>query len=181
MDTPANLKQRITAFAYDFMLLFIYLALLAAVFLLLSLGPLKSQIAWLTSTPPKMNLLAFFTTVLPFTLYFSLQESSSAGATWGKRKAGVQVANLQGKRLSFNRALLRSIMKFLPWQIAHTCIFSLPYDRTAPWWLIAGLILVQIWVVFYLLVLWLNRTHRTPYDWIAGSMVILKIKNLSRS
>ncbi len=172
MHTPASLRQRIIGFAYDFLILAGYLVILAAIFLPLTFGPLHAQMTALVSTPLRWNLLAFCTTVLPFTLYFSLQESSLAQATWGKSKAKIHVVTLKGERVKFWRALLRSAVKFLPWQVAHTCIFFIPYHLPQPGWVMAGLVLAQMWVVIYFLVLWLNKTHRTPYDWIAGTKVI---------
>ena len=172
MQKPASLRQLIIGFAFDFLILSGYLVILAAIFLPLTFGPMRSQMTALASTPLRLNLLAFCTTILPFTLYFSLQESSPAQATWGKSKAGIRVATLKGERVKFWRTLLRSVAKFLPWQIAHTCIFFIPNNLPQPGWVMAGLVLAQVWVVIYLLVLWLNKTHRTPYDWIARTEVI---------
>ena len=49
------------------------------------------------ASPVVMDAIAFLTLILPVILYFTLQESSPRQATWGKRKAGIRVASLQGK------------------------------------------------------------------------------------
>jgi uncharacterized RDD family membrane protein YckC len=46
-------------------------------------------------------------------LYFSLQESSEAQATLGKRALGVKVTDMNGQRISFPRALGRYFAKIL--------------------------------------------------------------------
>jgi uncharacterized RDD family membrane protein YckC len=46
-------------------------------------------------------------------LYYPLQESSKAQATWGKRALGIMVTGLQGERISFWQALGRSLAKFI--------------------------------------------------------------------
>jgi hypothetical protein len=98
-------------------------------------------------------------------------------ATWGKRKAGIRVASLAGARLTLMRALVRSALKFLPWQIAHTSIYQIggwPFAPKEPSPIvIAGFVLVYVLVGSYLLSAWLSKRHRTPYDWAAGSVVIV--------
>jgi uncharacterized RDD family membrane protein YckC/tetratricopeptide (TPR) repeat protein len=51
--------------------------------------------------------------VIFFCLYFPLFESSKKQATWGKMALGVVVTGLDGKRISFARALARTLAKIL--------------------------------------------------------------------
>ena len=48
-----------------------------------------------------------------FCLYNALMESSTKQATVGKMLNGIIVADLDGRRLSFSRALLRSVQQFM--------------------------------------------------------------------
>jgi uncharacterized RDD family membrane protein YckC len=48
-------------------------------------------------------------------LYFAGMESSRRRATLGKRLLGLEVTNLQGQRISFPRATLRMLAKYLSW------------------------------------------------------------------
>ena len=70
-------------------------------------------------------------------------------------------------------------MEFLPWQIAHTCLFHIPGWPLAPGappaWVIAGFGLVWLLVISYLATLGLSKSHRTPYDRLAGSKVLAKV------
>ena len=69
--------------------------------------------------------VAFLTLVLPTVLYFSIQESFRRPSTFGKRKMGLRVTDRPGRRLIIGRTLLRSGIRFLPRQLAHTAVFQL--------------------------------------------------------
>ena len=59
------------------------------------------------------SLLAWATVLAGSWLYYSLQESSAAQATIGKRVMGIKVTDLEGRRVSFGRATARHFSKFL--------------------------------------------------------------------
>ena len=59
----------------------------------LAVGRLE-QIAPLFASPVVMDGIAFLTLIFPVILYFTLQESSPRQATWGKRKVGIKVVNV---------------------------------------------------------------------------------------
>lgn len=58
-------------------------------------------------------LLYKLLSALTWWLYFSLSESSSWQATFGKRLLGLQVTDLEGNRINFYRATLRHFSKLL--------------------------------------------------------------------
>jgi uncharacterized RDD family membrane protein YckC len=176
----AGLAIRTKAFAYDYLLISGYIILLAAVTMAIAkiAGLLGFSLIW-PENPILADLMAFLTLVLPVALYFTLTESSPRQATWGKRKAGIRVVDANGGTLSRKRALVRSLLKLLPWQIAHTCIFHLPgwpleVTRVPPA-VTAGFVLIYVLVGFYIAVALISKKNRTPYDWAAGSyMIVLK-------
>jgi len=174
----AGLRKRLVAFGFDFLLIFAYILILLGIGIgiTLTIGPLD-QINPMFASPVVMDLAAFLVLVLPVILYFTLQESSSRQATWGKRKAGIQVVNAQGTILTRKQAFLRSLLKFLPWQIAHTSIFhieGLPFTPAEPTPLvISGLILVYVLLGIYAVSVLVSKKHRTPYDWAVGAYVVV--------
>lgn len=89
---------------------------------------------------------------------------------------GLRVVHMSGERLSQGRALVRSVVKFLPWQLTHTCLFHIPgwpmETQEPPVWVIVGLVLVLVVIGFYIVTLVVSPTRRTPYDWVAGSRVV---------
>lgn len=171
-----NFFRRIAAFALDYLLITGYLTILAIVSSILAFGPLKDQVQGFVSDPERMDGLAFVTAILPVILYFTVLESSKSRATWGKRRMGLRVVHVSGRRLSRGRALVRSVVKFLPWQLAHTCLFHIPgwpmEAREPPVWVITGLVLAWAAVGLYIVTLAAGPTRRTPYDWAAGSQVV---------
>ena len=123
-----------------------------------------------------MDGMAFLVLVLPVILYFALQESSPWQATLGKRRVGIRVVSAVGERLSRKQAFVRSVLKLLPWQIAHTSIFhieGLPFAPAEPPPLVmAGFVLVYLLIGIYVLSALISKAYRTPYDWAAGSIVV---------
>ena len=174
----AGLRKRFIAFGFDFLLIFAYVLILLgiSISITVTIGPLE-QIHPMFASPVYMDLLAFVILVLPVILYFTLQESSSRQATWGKRKAGLQVVNARGTRLTRKQAFVRSLLKFLPWQIAHTSIFhieGLPFNPSEPTPLvISGFVLVWVLLGIYAISVLVSKKHRTPYDWVAGAYVVV--------
>jgi uncharacterized RDD family membrane protein YckC len=125
----AGFKQRIAAFGIDYLIIIGYIVLLfLAATLLIRTMDLEG---WINS-PFRQDLVAFISLVLPVILYFSLSESSARQATIGKRKLGLKVVNGQGERVSAGQALLRSALKFLPWQLAHTAVIQLVSGNNSP-------------------------------------------------
>lgn len=121
---PAGFVRRACAFLLD-----LAVAGVAVVVLLqLVLDPLRQALG-----PGWMRIGAFYvayvllTVSLPVWLYFSGYESSPSQATPGKRWLGLRVNSIDGRRISFVRAFLRTIIKLLPFEIAHICI-ALPVN-----------------------------------------------------
>jgi uncharacterized RDD family membrane protein YckC len=166
--------QRILAFLLDYAIISIYLGVLFVVgFSLVRIGVLDSSPP---SSPILADIIAFLLSVLPVTLFMALQEGSSLQATMGKRWRRLRVTTLSGGRVSMRRALVRSAVKFLPWQVAHTSLFHIPGWPTEvqfiPAGSLAGLILSQGAVVACILIILLSRSGRAPHDWIAGTRVV---------
>lgn len=75
--------------------------------------------------------------------------------------------------MTFGRSLGRTVLKFIPWELAHTCIWniSLAEGPVPPiYW--TGLILVWLLVAANVLSVVTNRERRALYDRIAGTTVI---------
>ena len=121
---PAGFVRRAAAFALD-----LAVAGIAVVVLLqLVLDPMRQALG-----PGWMRIGAFYvgyvllTVSLPVWLYFSGYDSSPWQATPGKRWLGMRVNSLDGRPVSFVRAFVRTIVKLLPFEIAHICV-ALPVN-----------------------------------------------------
>ena len=174
--TGASGLLRIKAFAFDYLVILGYIALLAGIGTWLTLGPLGGRWTALMSSPVRADLVAFLTLVLPVALYFALGEASEAGGTPGKRRVGLRVVGPGGARLSPARSAVRSGLKFLPWQLAHTAMFHIPGFPVSPGeppvWSPVLLAVAWLLVALYLLGLTPVLGRRTLYDRVAGSAVL---------
>ncbi|MEM8857736.1 MAG: RDD family protein [Chloroflexota bacterium] len=168
--------KRIVAFAWDYLVISLYIVILASI----STGLIVFVGGGLFPDNPVLwDLISFVTLILPIICYFALQESSIHQATWGKRQAGLIVVSQSGESLTKGQAFLRSLVKFLPWQIAHTSLFQIegwPLDvqEVSPA-STAGLTLVWILVGIYLAAMFFSKSRRTPYDWSANSIVVSNV------
>ena len=174
--SPSKAWPRAGAFILDYVLILAYLGGLALAGLFLSLGPFGDAWAVLVSTPARRDILAFLTTVFPVTAYFVWSERSAAGATWGKRKLGLRVVDSQSGRISSVQALIRSVVKFTPWQIAHTALLHIPgfpmdpQDPPTSSVLMLGI----MWLLVTVYVIGLTQVggRRTLYDRFSSTQVI---------
>jgi len=174
----AGLAKRLKAFAFDYLLILAYIIILAGVnFGIILRGKALEELFPFFALPVVKDGIAFLTLTLPIFLYFTLQESSNRQGTWGKRKVGLRVVNAQGETLTKFQAFVRSLVKFLPWQIAHTSIYQIkevvPGGPTEPFD-ITGFVLVYILVGINIAAIFISKKHRTPYDWASSSYVIVE-------
>ncbi|MFY9618707.1 MAG: RDD family protein [Pyrinomonadaceae bacterium] len=167
----ASVIRRVLAYAVDAVILFVAFPLiLGAVFALLLYSTvgldwmLNGLLFW---------LYVFSTVSLPFWLYYSLLESSSRQATFGMRLFRLQVADTSGRRISFGRALLRTVVKLLPFELNHLVLF-LP----TPIWgdpepgFRFGFVVVNALMILYIATPFLTRRKQSVHDLIAGTVVL---------
>lgn len=167
----AGWRWRLVAFAYDYALIAGFLCCVVAAGKLLYLVSPAAAGA-LFGDPVSGQLAGFLAVTLPVGLYFTLAESSTGQATWGKRKLDLRVTCLDGARLSVVRAAARTALKFLPWELAHACIWHLRASpQSPPSWATWGLALVWIMVGANLMCLWRGPAHQALHDRIAGTVV----------
>jgi uncharacterized RDD family membrane protein YckC len=120
------------------------------------------------------QLVGIAVLTLPVTLWFAGWEASPGGATPGKRVLGLRVVTTSGERLGWSRSLLRTALKFtVPWELAHTAVWNLltwPGDGGS----VVDMVLLGVAnaIIVVDLVSLFVGTRRTPYDRIAGTLVV---------
>jgi uncharacterized RDD family membrane protein YckC len=125
-------------------------------------------------TPATGELAGFALLTLPVSAYFVLGEASSTGGTWGKRRLGVRVLTNEGRRIGLGRSVVRTAVKFLPWELSHAAIWQLVAAGSdgsaagtallaAAWTLVAITVLLAL----------IDRRHRALHDRLAGTDVRL--------
>lgn len=168
--------RRLIAFGLDYVLIAAYLVVLAGMSLVVLASSLANVYMAAWSRAWSAELAGFLVLTMPVVLYFAILESTPAGATLGKRALGLRVLELNGGPLDFGHALLRSAVKFLPWELSHFTIWQLiqgtSKHSTLPIWAGVTFAIVYLLVAAYLVTLFVGGSHRTIYDRIAGSRVI---------
>jgi uncharacterized RDD family membrane protein YckC len=168
----AGLWARLTAFALDYILIVGYLICVVALSSVVN-ALFPTILPWAFANPLSGQIIGFFLVTLPVTLYFALLEASAWQATWGKRRKGLRVIRRDGSRLSYTRAIGRNVLKFIPWELAHTCIWQITFAPQEPSPLItAGFALVWILVGANVVSLLIRQTRQTLYDRMAGTFVV---------
>ena len=168
--------RRLLAFALDYLVIAFYLGILAAASSAILATQLRRPFEAMWSNAWSAELAGFLLLTTSVVLYFALFESSPAGATPGKRVLHLRVLKLLGRPLGRERALLRSVVKVAPWELAHFTIWHYVYGAAGhanpPSWTTITLAAVYLLMAAYLVSLFIGRTHRTIYDRVSGSIVI---------
>ena len=74
--------------------------------------------------------------------------------------------------------LLRTIVKLLPWEIAHTFVWQMQYvfyksgyEADVPVWIFVGLNVPIVLIFIYIAMIALRRDGRAPHDLAGGTIV----------
>ena len=120
--------------------------------------------------PVKGQAIGFFTLTLPVILYCIFTEAGMKHATVGKRIMKIEI---MGNPLTTGEIVLRNVIKFLPWEVAHAGVLWINYIKTAetPIWIWLLLIGPQVLVVIYAMSIVATKGSRSVYDMIAGTRV----------
>ena len=175
MFAPVGLWPRIKAFAVDYLFIAAYLIVLTGVISGLQFTPLRRIFATLYTNPYVAQLTTSLLFDVPVMLYFALFEASHWRATPGKRRIGLQVVTNAGARVSLPRALARIVLKFLPWEIAHTSLWHTPgwplHAEPTPLNYVAYGSVYALAAV-YIVTLLTSHTRQTLYDRLTHTRVI---------
>jgi uncharacterized RDD family membrane protein YckC len=166
--------RRVAAFGADYSAIAVYVGALGLIGLLLRSAGVAPQEITTPTGRALGQLLAFATLNLPVSLWFAAWEAAPRGATPGKRLLGLRVLSPDGDLVALPRSLLRTALKFtLPWELAHTAVWSMltwPGDLNAP--AVAALLGLANAVIVVDLVSLFVGSRRTPYDRVAGTIVV---------
>lgn len=165
--------KRALAFLIDYLLVLCYIAVLTGCSLLFW-TQFKGSVPAVPS-PLAGQLIGLATLTIPVFLYFYLSERGRYRGTIGKRRMKIRVITSDNSGPRADPVLIRNLLKFLPWELAHTSVhWIMFYNRTdtAPgiWvWIIA--VLPQLLVLLYLVSIYISGGHSSLYDRAAGTRV----------
>lgn len=110
---------------------------------------------------------------LPVSLYFILCECTKRQGTLGKRKMGVCVVDNSGQRIGIGRSVVRTAVKFLPWELAHFGIWQLMLPSSiSDITIYIILSTVNFAILVYLIFPFTNKKRKNVYDGIAGTEIV---------
>lgn len=171
MKTYAGFWQRVKAFVLDYFIILGYLIAITLLFFLIN--RFTSGLEWLFASRVQAQVTGFLILTLPVLLYFAVGEASIRQGTWGKRRMGLMVTDKNGNQIRFWRAFGRSLLKFMPWELAHTLVwefyFTLGID---PALINYGFALVYVLIGLNIASLVMTKTHQALYDLLAGTYVV---------
>lgn len=166
--------DRILAFAWDYLLIAAYIAVLV----LAGLAAMKwapQQMSWAFGCPARGQLFGFLLLTLPVVLYFSISEASRQQASWGKSRRGLRVVSTGDGRLGLLRSLLRNLLKFTPWELSHFFVWQAAFrGPDLPSWINLGFGAVWALIAAYGLSLWMSGSGQAIYDRLARARVVLR-------
>ena len=120
-------------------------------------------------------MLAMLFIEVPIGVWWARQESTT-GTTIGKKFEGLHVVRMgTSQQASGPRCVVRVVGKILPWAIVHVFILVAADPRLSDqwFWSVPLMTLVAAVGVWSILVSYFRIDHRTGYDIIAGTQVVL--------
>ncbi len=167
---PANIIRRGAAFLLDSLLILVF----ALFVLLLSIG-VDSIIPFHAKMEQSYlfrHAISLVTLTLPVILFFTALEKGKHRATPGKKWMEIKLSET-GERSS---CLLRNILKFLPWEIAHTTYHLYPdfflTGEITGIGEVFGISLSYLLMLIYIATVLFRRDKKAPHDLISGTQVI---------
>jgi len=170
---PADLGRRLIGYAIDCVVLFVGLLALQA--LLSPINPILGMLRHGASVSGgQLHLWVVATATVPFLLYFASTVSSRGQATVGMRILRMRVETVDGSRLGFPRALLRSAVLLVPFEANHTLMFHFApptaAEPSAEFWI--GLAAVWVLIALFLVSVLVSPKRQSVHDRVAGTVVI---------
>lgn len=86
---------------------------------------------------------------------------------------GISVVDGFRQRIGIGRSVVRTVIKFLPWEVAHFGIWQLILPSTlSEMTVLIILNAVNLAILVYFIVPLTNKKRKNVYDWVAGTEVI---------
>jgi hypothetical protein len=106
-------------------------------------------------------------------MYFVLSDSSARGATVGKSLLGLRVTRVGDGSVGKARALGRTAVKLLPWEITHLSAFAFSAQPgvSLDAGQLIGLAIANVLIVVYLVVAAYTGGRRSVHDYVAATEV----------
>ena len=171
----ATLVRRLLGYGIDICLLFLFVAGTQALLFLTSVHPYGDALSRGPQPPStRLHLWVMASTTLPFAAYFTIAAVTQRGATLGQRMLGLRVAGKSGGRPGIKQAMIRALVLLVPFEVNHAVMFHLgPWTGAAEALFFAGIGLVWLLILLYLLVPLVRADRRSLHD-LASATIVLR-------
>lgn len=171
MKSYAGFWQRVKAFVFDYFIILGYIIAITVAGLLLR--QFTDGFEWLFADRVRAQGTVILILTLPVSLYFALGDASPKQGTWSKQRVGLKVEDKHGNRISFGRSLLRTLLKFIPWELSHTLLWEIAFANGETSALINyGYAFVYLLIGLNIVSVFMTKTRQSLYDLLAGTFVI---------
>lgn len=165
-----TLLNRIVASMIDYAIIAAY-----ATILFLVANVIYSIFDWkFTNNPYIGQVVGFMTLTLPVFAYSYLTEKSNWKGTIGKKLRKLVV--LTDQNSSTKNILLRNLLKYLPWELAHSGVHWIIYYTSngveVPLWTWIVLVLPQVIAVVYFISIVISKGDSSVYDNISKTRIV---------
>lgn len=166
----ASFLLRLKAFLLDYLLILVYLAILfiIALFLMPSIRLLFQN------SLIQAQMFGFLLITLPVSLYFIITDSRIGKQSFGKKRAKIRVLNQKGEPASVLQMTIRTIIKFLPWELSHFLAYRLVDlgDASVPFLYTLLGVLIYTLMFSYILTALFTKKKQSLYDIISKTQVV---------
>ncbi|MEM8889689.1 MAG: RDD family protein [Bacteroidota bacterium] len=159
------LRRTIAYFIDCFIAFALVMLLIQQLFLAQVRGYIGLDDAWFLNSW-NVELYVLLSISLPVYLYFAFQDSSRKKGSLGKKWMKLEISQYEnGQKLSFPKALFRTFLKLLPWEIAHVgLIFPEPiYFAEDPQLNILTPLGILLFLIYFMSI-GLNQKSQSLYD-----------------
>ncbi|HKX72659.1 MAG TPA: RDD family protein [Candidatus Saccharimonadales bacterium] len=175
-----TLKQRFKALFLDYLIILLWMAVLAAVNVILFIVIFDGFPDYLGMFGPFWTQLIFFGVLtLPVGLFLYCSEAGPRHATFGKRKAHLKVVSTDGSWATRKQTAVRTVVKLLPWELSHAFIWQMQYvfyehgyEAAVPAWIFVGLNVATLMALVYVMLVVVRKDRRSVHDLVAGTKVV---------
>lgn len=163
---PIPFNFRLKELIFDYLLILAYLLGLAvltlsAYFLIFEKIPKFTML--------QSQMITTITSVIPIIVIFTWMDRH--GGSWGKKKAGLKIIYQEA---SLKSALIRNVIKFLPWQLGHMGTIAGIYSNYTSLFGHICTVSSLVLLIILLLMAFHRKDKRHLGDLLAGSQIVLR-------
>ena len=117
----ASIRRRVLSYSAEVFLLFAGVLILQGILFALRLNPLvRGMQSGAGLSKGVYHLWLLGTVTLPLVVYYAGTLASSAQATLVMRRLGLRLESVDGGRIGYGQAILRSLVMLIPFEVNHT-------------------------------------------------------------